>query len=241
MTTINRNNYEELFLLYTDNELDAKSRLAVENFVQENADLAVEFEMLMQTKSIAEETVFPDKENLLRTEGNSIKETNYEEYFLLYIDNELSAAKRAEVEMYVLQHPKLQDEFTTLKQTVLIPETVSYVDKADLYRTERRRTVYLRPWRLAAAATFIGICATGWWLMQKPVTTITVADKDAAQHPPKQNAVMPKQIDSVYQEITLPNQEVKQPERIIAQRPSSIKKENKTASVTAVVRKKKEN
>src|ERR1700712_4222508 len=109
MQTINRNNYEELFLLYVDDELDAELKIAVENFVQQNPDLAVEFNMLLQTKLVAEGTIFLDKENLLRTEGNSINASNHEEYFLLYIDNELSAAKREEVEMYVLQHPRLQD------------------------------------------------------------------------------------------------------------------------------------
>src|ERR1700750_1255042 len=124
MKTINRNNYEEIFLLYVDDELDAASRLAVENFVLENPDLAVELDMLLQTRSVVDETMFFDKKSLLRTEGNSIKEDNHQEHFLLYIDNELSAAKRAEVEMYVLQHPKLQDEFTTLKQSILTPEAI---------------------------------------------------------------------------------------------------------------------
>jgi len=142
MTIINRNNYEDIFLLYVDDELDAASKLAVENFVLENPDLAVELDMLLQTRSVVDETTFFDKESLLRTEGNGIKEDNYQEHFLLYIDNELSASKRAEVEMYVLQHPKLQDEFTTLKQAVLAPEIVSYGDKKDLYRTEKRRTIY---------------------------------------------------------------------------------------------------
>jgi anti-sigma factor RsiW len=152
METINRNNYEEYFLLYIDGELDAPDRFAVENFVKHNADLAVEFDMLMSTKFSPEAIEFADKENLLRTEGNNINETNYEEYFLLYIDYELSAAKREEVEMYVLKHPKLQDEFITLKQAVLAPEVVSYGDKSGLYRTEKRRTIYLKPWQIAAAA-----------------------------------------------------------------------------------------
>jgi hypothetical protein len=183
---------------------------------------------------VAEEALFFDKENLLRTEGNSINASNHEEYFLLYIDNELSAAKREEVEMYVLQHPKLQDEFTTLKQAVLTPEVVNYDDKKDLYRTEKRRTVYLKPWRLAAAAILIGVCAVGWWLMQKPAAIITVADKHTTQQP-KQNTDVVKPVDSIQQQI-------KQPEQIVAQHQStSAKKEKNTIAETAVAKKKKEN
>jgi hypothetical protein len=232
MQTINRNNYEELFLLYVDDELDAASKLAVENFIEQNPDLAVEFNMLMQTKSVAEEALFFDKENLLRTEGNSINASNHEEYFLLYIDNELSAAKREEVEMYVLQHPKLQDEFTTLKQAMLAPEALSYGDKKDLYRTEKRRTIYLKPWRLAAAAILIGVCAVGWWLMQKPAATITVTDHQTQQQP-LQSIAAKKPADSIKQTI-------KQPGEVIAQHQStSAKKEKNAIAETAVVKKKK--
>jgi hypothetical protein len=241
MTTINRNNYEEIFLLYVDNELDAESRLAVENFMQQNPDLVVEFEMLMQTRSVADETIFFDKDILLRTEGDGINETNYGEYFLLYIDNELSAAKREEVERYVLQHPRLQDEFTTLKQAVLAPEMISYGNKKDLYRTERRRTVYLRSWRWAAAAIFTGVCAIGWWLMEKPATTITVAVDHSAQHQSKQNTAVTKRVDSADQGLKPKNQNIEQPEQIIAQQSSSTKKEHKSVTATAVKRKKKEN
>ncbi len=180
MQTINRNNYEEYFLLYADNELDAGTKLAVENFAQQNTDLVVELEMLMQTKLKPEEFLFDDKEILMRTEGNSINETNHEEYFLLYIDNELSAAKRAEVERYVLQHPALQNEFITLKQAVFPVENISYGNKENLYKTEKR-VIYFKPWKIAAAAIFIGVCAVGVWLMQKPASVNTVAETHPQQ------------------------------------------------------------
>jgi hypothetical protein len=192
MKTINRNNYEEIFLLYADNELDAETKQAVENFIQQNIDLAVELDMLLKTKSAPEEMYFADKDLLLRTEGNSINESNYEEYFLLYIDNELSTAKREEVEMYVLQHPKLQKEFISLKEIILTPEIISYANKEELYHTEKKRTVYMRPLRFAAAAIFIGACAIGWWLWQKPEHINPVAVNHQTKIKPQQNiAVKP--------------------------------------------------
>ncbi|MBV9962483.1 MAG: hypothetical protein JO072_09570 [Parafilimonas sp.] len=221
METINRNNYEEFFFLYVDDELDTVSKQAVENFAEQNPDLAIELEMLLQTRSIVEPVVF-DKESLLRTEGNGIKEDNYQEHFLLYIDNELSASKREEVEMYILQHPHLQDEFTTLKQAVLAPEVVSYGNKKDLYRTERRRVIYLKSWRLAAAAVFIGVCAVGFWLMEKHSAAVTVAVNPSVKSQSQQNVAVTKPVDSIQPSI-------KQPERIVAQQQTllRVKKEKK--------------
>jgi len=242
MQIISRNNYEEYFLLYVDNELNAEQQLTVENFVQQNPDLAVEFDMLMNTKFPADTIEFVDKENLLRTEGNSINETNHEEYFLLYIDNELSTAKRQEVEMYVLQHPRLQDEFITLKQAVLAPEIMSYGDKQDLYRTEKRRVIYFKPWRLAAAAVFIGVCAIGLWLMQESNNlNVPVAINKPVQTQPKQN--LPKQTDVAVKpvEVDTIKQQTQQPKEIVTTQSSPKKEEKKTTIETAVVKKKKEN
>jgi hypothetical protein len=180
--------------------------------------------MLMSTKFSPEVIEFADKENLLRTEGNNINETNYEEYFLLYIDNELSTAKREEVEMYVLKHPKLQDEFTTLKQAVLAPEVMSYGDRSDLYHTSKRRTIYVKPWHMAAAAIFIGVCATGVWLMQPTNDVmVPVAVNQSVKDRPQSNDATTKPADTIQHQIQ-PQQEM------IAEQPLP-KKENKNVAV----------
>jgi hypothetical protein len=60
-------NYETFFLLYVDEELNAEERRAVEAFVNENLSLQQEFQLLMQTKVEADETiVFPDKNTLFK-------------------------------------------------------------------------------------------------------------------------------------------------------------------------------
>jgi hypothetical protein len=66
----------------------------------------------------------------------NINTTNYEEYFLLYIDNELSAEQKTAVENFIEANPSYQKEFELLKQTVLAPEPFEFEDKILLYRLE---------------------------------------------------------------------------------------------------------
>lgn len=65
-----------------------------------------------------------------------INTTNYEEYFLLYIDNELSAEEKTAVENFMEENPLYKNEFKLLQQTVLSPENIEFEDKVLLYRLE---------------------------------------------------------------------------------------------------------
>src|SRR6185436_3661860 len=47
---------------------------------------------------------------------------NYEEYFLLYVDNELSIQERRMVEAFVKENGDLEEELNMLKQSVLRPD-----------------------------------------------------------------------------------------------------------------------
>src|ERR1044071_1457499 len=89
---IDRHNYEEFFLLYVDNELTTEQKELVDQFVLQNPDLAIELEILQQTTlTVDESVVFDGKESLLRKEADSlINLSNYEEYLISYIDNELN-------------------------------------------------------------------------------------------------------------------------------------------------------
>src|SRR4051812_44274709 len=107
---INRHNYEEFFLLYVDNELQQDERVQVEKFVQENSDLTHELEMLQQAALGDDGVVFEGKAELYKAESG-ITIANYEEYFLVAVDNELSAEEAQSLEHFILKHPELQDEF----------------------------------------------------------------------------------------------------------------------------------
>src|ERR1700750_334580 len=103
---ITRHNYEEFFLMYVDDELTTEEKVAVDLFIKQNPDLATELNMLLQTKlSVDDSLQFEDKKILLQN-VREIGIDNYEEQFLLYIDNELDTNKRNDVEKFVLQHPQ---------------------------------------------------------------------------------------------------------------------------------------
>ena len=144
MIIINRNNYEAFFLLYVDEELQPAERREVELFIESNPDLAQELAMLHEAKIQPELDIkFLDKTSLLRTEVSDINTDNYEEYFLLYLDNELDTVKRNAVEKFILQHPQLQDYFTQLQQTILPIETIIFENKNILYRRKKVAILFI--------------------------------------------------------------------------------------------------
>ncbi|MCX6317177.1 MAG: hypothetical protein NTW29_07790 [Bacteroidetes bacterium] len=60
---------------------------------------------------------------------------NYEEYFILYMDNELSAAGRRMVESFVQNNPHLKEELESLIQYKLEPDTqITFDGKEELLR-----------------------------------------------------------------------------------------------------------
>ena len=166
---INRNNYEEYFLLYVDNELNAVEREAVEVFVMQNADLRGELNMLQETVLRADKKVsFFNKAELMKSSApaNPVNETNYEEYFILYGDDELSNEEKDFVEQFVYRHPQHQLAFELLQGIRFTADTsVVFPDKQSLYRSEKdERVIVMRWWRIAAAAVVLIFLGVATWM-----------------------------------------------------------------------------
>jgi len=78
---------------------------------------------------------------------------NYETYFLLYIDNELSATEKAAVELFIQQNPSYQQELTLLQNAKLgfsentseesAEEKIIFEDKLSLYQISESDTACL--------------------------------------------------------------------------------------------------
>ena len=67
---------------------------------------------------------------------------NYEEYFILYLDNELSSEDRRQVELFVQDNPDLKTELDLLNQSQLVPDTaIVFSNKEGLMRSTGSNTV----------------------------------------------------------------------------------------------------
>lgn len=64
---------------------------------------------------------------------NDITLSNYEEYFILYMDNELSAERKAAVENFISLHPHLAEELEILMSTKLPVDVISFHHKEVLH------------------------------------------------------------------------------------------------------------
>ena len=173
---INRNNYEEYFLLYADNELSKTEKKVVEIFLQENPDLKEEFLMIQLTVNSPEQEVkFIDKSLLLKKEPPFINENNYEEIFVLYFDNELSVSQKTKIENFVTENSKYKAGFELIGKAKLTTDnSIVYTDKKKLYRKEKPgKVIPLILWIAMAVAVFIGF---GLWI------TISYFNKNEESH-----------------------------------------------------------
>jgi hypothetical protein len=158
---INRHNYEEYFILYMDNELSSEERRMVETFVQNHPDLKEELDILLQYKLVPDSNiVFEGKDELMKVKGESpVTLSNYEEWLVLYMDNELTGDQQKIVAQFIAANPSVKKEVDLLLRTQLQPETIVFVNKEVLYRREEK----VRPilwWRAAAAILILALGIT---------------------------------------------------------------------------------
>jgi hypothetical protein len=204
---ITRDNYEEYFVMYIDDELNGAARKAVEEFVQQNPDLEEELVMLQQSVLRPDEKiVFEQKETLLRntTAQGLINSDNCEEYFVLYGDDELTNEEKDQVEQFVYKHPQYQEDFELIQQVKLVPDNaVTFPDKAYLFRTEEddNKLVAFPWWHISAAAIALLVLGTfGWYVYlnnhskagsEVAVTTVHSSEKNNQSKSTAKNGINP--------------------------------------------------
>jgi len=182
---IDRHNYEECFLLYIDNELNVDQKKQVELFVQENPDLEEELVMLKQSRLIPDDSVVFDKKHLLMKEENAsanhsfIDLNNYEQWLIMYVDDELNEEEKIAVKKFASAHDHVKQELELFQQTRLQPEEIVFPNKEILYRREGTvRVISMQWWKVAVAAVLIlsaGVTVYSVLINKNNNTTTTAA------------------------------------------------------------------
>jgi hypothetical protein len=132
---------------------------------------------------------------------------NYEEYFLLYIDNELTVEQMKQVELFITENPDLEEELVMLQQSRLIPDVSLVFDDKHLLMKEE-------------SDSFINMNNYEEWLVSYVDNEVSqeqriAIEKFAASHP------------HVQQELDLFQQTKLQPEKIFfADKEVLYKREN---------------
>ena len=156
-------NYEEYLLLYVDNELTDAEREMVDAFLIVHPELQIELDMLMSTRLPEEDFVFEGREALL---AHEMKKDDIDEQLLSYIDNELTPAEKAKLEMRLGSDSLYAAELTSLLKTKLDPEeTIVYPNKQELYR-HTRKVISFRMWVQVAAAVVFVVFVSGLYLTE---------------------------------------------------------------------------
>ena len=164
---ITRDNYEEFFLLYADNELPAADRHAVERFVADHPDLREEWETLQHCKLSPDTRLsFPDLNSLLKPE---LEGSSYTGDLLSYMDDELEAIEKDRIETVLREQPLVARELATLRQTISHPDPdIVFPEKDGLYKKEKDRRIIALPWlRIGIAAAILIALALLWLLPGK--------------------------------------------------------------------------
>lgn len=187
--TINLSNYEEWFVLYMDNELNADDKATVESFLLLHPHFQEELDVLLNTKLPAEELVFWGKEDL---KAEAMKLNAVDESLLLYLDNELSATDKKRFDEKLAADKNLQLQYEALQRAKLdASETVPYPDKKELYR-HTEKVFSLAVWMRVAAAVVLILFGTLFFVLsQSDKTIVPSVDVVQIDEPVKPKNIQP--------------------------------------------------
>ncbi|MCK4638930.1 MAG: hypothetical protein KAT33_05880 [Bacteroidales bacterium] len=136
---INRNNYEIFFLDYMDGNLDPALIAELLIFLEENPGLKEEFEDFeLISVPVESSVIFEDKNNLKKnyvTGIDNINSTNYQNYFIASLENDLSAEELNQLKLFLKTNPSLTKEYKLFENTFSKPDKkIVFADKKTLKR-----------------------------------------------------------------------------------------------------------
>ncbi len=134
---INRANYERFLIDFAEGTLEPDQHALVLLFLEQNPDIANEFNQLLDIKIEASEAIFPLKDQL-KIKLNTvllINRENYEHYFIAYHEGDLADDEKIQLEDFINENPDLKKEFL-LHKKVRFNAPENTIDKSQYKRIE---------------------------------------------------------------------------------------------------------
>jgi hypothetical protein len=161
---INRQNIEEWMLLYADNELSAKDKLAVEQFINEHPHLAEEFQTLLELRLIPEEKTNTTFLSSLYVEDTVLNQQDVTA-IIDYADNEGSIGERNKAEENIAADKEWEAFYKSITNSILQPDRqIIFRDKKLLYRKDRPASFTINMTFLMRAAAVLLLITGGVWM-----------------------------------------------------------------------------
>ena len=188
-------NYEVWLIDYLDGKLTTVQVAELQLFVESHPELGSWSDLTSGFICLETEPILYDiKDDLKRSvihEVGIMNETNYQEYFVASIDQQLSLPMESDVEKFVRLNPDFAKEYTELQQTVIIPDlTIRFSNKNSL----KHFIIPLNAKRVLsyAASVLILMSMFVWWMMKENQVEnlpVIVADKVVVSQPEKPEIV----------------------------------------------------
>jgi hypothetical protein len=132
---INKTNCELFFAASAEGTLSAEQASKLSIFLLQHPELQKEFNLFQKCKLNPDKIVFENK-NLLKKQVINVQ--NREEYFIRSVEKDLDLSEQKQLAAFLRSNPEYKKELEVFKQTILIPEKVSFEFKEELKKKERK-------------------------------------------------------------------------------------------------------
>lgn len=129
---INRDNYEQFFIDYYDQNLSKSQIEELFLFIEANADAKEEFFAFSPEMTLEPEKIIFDGKNQLKqiAEDTTVTPDNFDKYCVAQLEGELNNYQKADFEKFISEKPEYSKEFDLYKQTILkADESIVYTRK----------------------------------------------------------------------------------------------------------------
>jgi hypothetical protein len=156
---INLHNYEAVFLDYYEGNLSAEDVSELLLFLENHPELKGDFESFENiVLEDFNQVVFENKESLKKSVGdkpNIINISNYDEYFIRAVENDLTAEEQVSLDKYLQQHPQYAVDYRLYQLTKLKADTTEVFENKESLKHKDRKIIPLYYYVAVAAAVLL--------------------------------------------------------------------------------------